>query len=108
MSPVNRTRSAGSQASVSPRVWAGPTSSRRTSRDPTRSDSSPLNVSPGGAGSIPVKSNGSKQRRKKSPSVPMFGACCTSAAIAAGGSSCISAAVRSEATIRAPTSSWLP
>ena len=38
----------------------------------------------------------------------MFGAWATSAAIAAGGSSAISAAVRSEATIRARATSWLP
>ncbi len=38
----------------------------------------------------------------------MFGACSISAAIAAGGSSVISSAVRSEATIRAPATSSLP
>ena len=44
---MKSTRSEGSQAIVSPRVCAGPTSSRRTSRSPTRSSSSPPKVSVG-------------------------------------------------------------
>ena len=45
---------------------------------------------------------------EQAPSRPMSGACATSAAIAEGGSSPISVAVRSEATMRAPARSWFP
>jgi hypothetical protein len=93
---------------VSPRVCAGPTSISRSSFSPTRKLSSPVKVSCGSASSIPLKSNAPKHRRKNAPSSPIAGACSISAAIAAGGSSPISVAVRSEATIRAPPTSWLP
>ncbi len=48
---------------------------------------------------MPLKSKSPKHVRKNSPSRPISGAPSTSAAIAAGGSSPISAAVRSDATI---------
>ncbi len=57
MSPVNTTPASGTWAIVSPRVCAGPSSSRWTSRSPTRSSCRPSNDSVGSRSLTEAKSN---------------------------------------------------
>ena len=103
MSPVNTVRSAGTCTSTSPRVCAGPTSIRCTSFAPTWRMLSPLNVSVGGVSVMPLNWNGPNARRTNSAATgPSASAFATSCASRSGGTSPISFAHASDATITAP------
>ena len=92
-SPVNSTSASGTCTTTSPPVCAGPSSSSRTGRSPTRSSSSPSKVVVGGTASMPSKVNGPKMSRRKAPASPSPSAARISPASIAGGTSSISRAL---------------